>query len=227
MNLKVEFRENNAKLDVTPTEQDRSFSVEMSNVQTIHGKDGENGASAYEIAINNGFTGSEAEWLLSLHGPNGKDGADGKDGKDGKNGVDGKNGLDGTNGKDGVNGTNGTNGKDGMPCTHRWSGTTLYVTSASGTSYANLKGENGKDGINGNNGKDGYTPIKGVDYFDGKDGKDGADGKNGINGTNGKDGVDGYSPVRGKDYWTEADKAEMVSAVISALPIYNGEVVEV
>lgn len=28
-------------------------------------------------------------------------------------------------------------------------------------------------------GKDGYTPIKGVDYFDGKDGKDGKDG--GIN----------------------------------------------
>jgi hypothetical protein len=39
------------------------------------------------------------------------------------------------------------------------------------------------------------------------------------------DGKDGYSPIRGTDYWTDADKAEMVSAVVSALPKYDGEVV--
>ena len=61
----------------------------------------------------------------------------------------------------------------------------------------------------GADGKDGYTPIKGVDYFDGKDG------------------ADGRTPVKGTDYFTEADKSEMVSAVISALPVYNGEVVDV
>ena len=33
--------------------------------------------------------------------------------------------------------------------------------------------------FNGKDGKDGYTPIKGVDYFDGQPGKDGADGKDG------------------------------------------------
>ena len=32
-------------------------------------------------------------------------------------------------------------------------------------------------------GKDGYTPIKGVDYFDGQPGKDGADGKDGTSAT--------------------------------------------
>ena len=31
-------------------------------------------------------------------------------------------------------------------------------------------------------------------------------------------------PVRGVDYWTEGDKAEMISDVLAALPIYNGEV---
>ncbi len=31
-------------------------------------------------------------------------------------------------------------------------------------------------------------------------------------------------PVRGEDYWTEADKQEMVEDVIAALPVYNGEV---
>ncbi len=44
--------------------------------------------------------------------------------------------------------------------------------------------------------------------------------------TNGKDGANGKTPVKGTDYWTEADKAEMVADVISALPVYNGEVVE-
>lgn len=39
------------------------------------------------------------------------------------------------------------------------------------------------------------------------------------------DGTPGYTPVRGTDYWTEADKAEIVEDVISRLPIYNGEVV--
>ena len=32
--------------------------------------------TAYEIAVQNGFQGTEAEWLLSLHGADGKDGAD-------------------------------------------------------------------------------------------------------------------------------------------------------
>lgn len=36
----------------------------------------------------------------------------------------------------------------------------------------------------------------------------------------------GYTPIVGTDYFTEADKAEMVQAVISALPVYNGEVEE-
>jgi hypothetical protein len=49
-------------------------------------------------------------------------------------------------------------------------------------------------------------------------------GVNGKDGINGKDGKDGYTPVKGTDYFTEADKTEMVTAVIAALPVYNGEV---
>lgn len=86
----------------------------------------------------------------------------------------------------------------------------------------NIKGKDGADGKNGIDGKDGYTPVKGVDYFDGDPGKD---GQNGIDGQDGKPGADGYTPVKGTDYWTEADKAEMIADVISALPVYNGEVV--
>lgn len=53
---------------------------------------------------------------------------------------------------------------------------------------------------------------------------DGQDGKNGIDG---KDGQDGYTPIKGKDYFTELDKAEMVQSVIDSLPVYNGEVIAV
>lgn len=35
--------------------------------------------------------------------------------------------------------------------------------------------------------KDGYTPVKGIDYFDGKPGKDGKDGRDGENGKDGRD----------------------------------------
>lgn len=37
-------------------------------------------------------------------------------------------------------------------------------------------------------------------------------------------GKDGYTPVKHVDYYTAADKAEMVSAVLAALPVYTGEV---
>lgn len=66
--------------------------------QGENGKDGANGQSAYEIAVANGYTGSETEWLKDLQGTDGKDGvngADGRDGTDGKDGADGKNGEDG------------------------------------------------------------------------------------------------------------------------------------
>lgn len=57
---------------------------------------------------------------------------------------------------------------------------------------AALKGEPGTPG------KDGYTPVKGIDYFDGKDGKPGLDGVDGLpgkDGVDGKPGKDGHSPV--------------------------------
>ena len=65
-------------------------------------KDGEKGLSAYELAVQEGFTGSLAEWLNSLKGADGKNGVDGKDGADGLNGKDGADGKDGTDGKDGL-----------------------------------------------------------------------------------------------------------------------------
>ena len=74
------------------------------------GANGKDGRSAYEIAIENGFVGTAAEWLESLKGRDGIDGKDGLPGKDGKDGLPGK---DGTNGKDGLPGKDGRDGRDG------------------------------------------------------------------------------------------------------------------
>ena len=74
--------------------------------------------------------------------------------------------------------------------------------------YTPIKGVDYFDGKDGVDGKDGYTPVKGVDYFDGKNGIDGKDGYTPVKGKDyfdGKNGIDGYTPVKGKDYFDGAD----------------------
>ena len=55
--------------------------------------------------------------------------------------------LTGPAGKDGRDGVDGSPGKDGVSATHSWDGTVLTITSASGTSSADLKGDPGEAGI--------------------------------------------------------------------------------
>ena len=116
----------------------------------------------------------------------------GDPGKDGYTPVKGVDYFDGEDGYTPVKGKDYFDGKDGTSATHRWNGTVLEITSASGTSSADLKGatgdagytpQKGVDYFDGKDGQDGYTPQKGVDYFDGVDGKDGASGKDGVSAT--------------------------------------------
>lgn len=91
---------------------------------------GKDGKSAFEIAIEHGFVGTEVEWLESLKGVDGKDGVNGKDGCDGRNGADGLPGRDGIDGKSAYI----------IAVEHGFSGTeTEWLQS--------LKGADGKDGI--------------------------------------------------------------------------------
>lgn len=88
--------------------------------------------SAYVIALEHGFIGSEDEWLASLKGKQGEKGEKGQ------------------NGKDGTNGTNGIDGKDGIGITNAEINNSgeLILTYSNGTS-ANLGkvvGADGKDG---------------------------------------------------------------------------------
>lgn len=62
------------------------------------------------------------------------------------------------------NGTKGAAGANGVSCTHSWNGTTLTVTSASGTSSANLKGDTGEQGPRGEKGDTGASGKSAFEY---------------------------------------------------------------
>lgn len=65
-----------------------------------------------------------------------------------------KNGVKGSDGYTPQKNVDYFDGKDGVSTTHRWNGTTLTITSASGTSSVDLKGEKG-DSIKGDKGDQG------------------------------------------------------------------------
>ena len=85
---------------------------------------GTDGKSAFEIAVEHGFVGTETEWLESLKG------VDGLPGKDGKSGADGLPGRDGIDGKSAYI----------IAVEHGFSGTENEWLQS-------LKGADGKDGI--------------------------------------------------------------------------------
>lgn len=59
------------------------------------GPQGDPGKSAYQIALDNGFEGTEQVWLASLKGPKGDQGLKGEKGATGQNGATGPKGVDG------------------------------------------------------------------------------------------------------------------------------------
>lgn len=215
MKLDLSFEQNQQNINVPFSENGGRFNTNFGETSVIH--DGQNGATFYPSVSDDGVI----SWTNDRDLPNpppvnikgekgdrGEKGERGEKGQKGDKGDRGEQGVQGVQGAKGDTGAQGAKGADGTPATHRWSGTTLYITSASGTSSANLKGDKGDTGANG---KDGYTPVKGKDYFDGKDGTNGKDG------INGKDGVDGKTPIKGEDYFTDADKAEIAAQVIQSL----------
>lgn len=56
----------------------------------------------------------------------------------------------------------------------------------------------------------------------GEQGPEGPQGEQGPEGPQGETGPAGKTPVRGVDYWTDADKQEMVGSVLAALPKWTG-----
>lgn len=73
-------------------------------------------------------------------------------------------------------------------------------------------------------GPKGETGPQGPKGETGATGPQGPKGDPGAAGAAGPQGPKGDTPVKGVDYFTDADKTEMVNLVIDALPIYSGEI---
>ncbi|MEY4417744.1 MAG: hypothetical protein RIQ88_182 [Actinomycetota bacterium] len=117
----------------------------------VSGKDGKNGAtgpsgtpgaSAYQLWLDAGNTGTPQQFLDSLIGPAGS------------------NGTNGTNGTDGINGTNGVDGAAGLSAYELW-----VAQNNTGTEQDFLNSLVGKNGANGSNGSNGSNGTDGKSAY--------------------------------------------------------------
>ena len=148
------------------TKDDISVTEETSPSASA-GEDLPRGKSAYEIAKENGFNGTEAEWLASLKGEPGAAGASGKDGENGKTPYVGDNG--------------------------NW----YIGADDTGKPSRGAKGEKGEKGDTGAQGIQGEQGIQGVQGEKGDKGEKGAQGPQGLQGPPGEAGADGKTPYVG------------------------------
>ena len=159
--------EDNSKLYVK-TAESYKFITDLSGAQGIQGPkgeqglqgtagaDGTNGKSAYEIAVEKGFEGTEEVWLASLKGAQGIQGPKGETGAPGEQGPQGAQGIQGPKGDKGDQGPQGEQGIQGP------------------------KGETGEQGPQGEQGPEGIQGPKGETGEQGPKGVDGAKGEQGV-----------------------------------------------
>lgn len=172
------------------------------------GQNGSPGMSAYEIAVENGFSGTETEWLDSLkNGPPGPVGAPGRDGKDGADGAPGERGEQGLRGEKGDKGDKGDPGpagppgKDGAPGAKGDPGAigppgAQGATGATGaTGPKGDKGDPGEKGPPGDKGDKGDPGPQGIQGVPGEQGPQGLRGDKGDKGDKGDPGTDGADGV--------------------------------
>ena len=183
-------------------------------IADVHdGKDGVDGKSAYQIAVDNGYPGTEQAWLASLKGDKGdtgEPGAAGEKGEPGEKGDTGAAGKDGRDGTDGAAGRDGVNGASAyeIAVQHGYSGSeTAWLESLNGADGA--KGDTGATGAAGKDGAAGKSAyqiavasgfdgteqawlasLKGEKGDKGDTGAAGAKGEKGDKGDPGKDGTD-------------------------------------
>ena len=86
-----------------------------------------------------------------------------------------------------------------------------------------IKGTDGKPGTQGKPGVDGFSPIAKVETITNGatitiTDKNGTSKATILNEDKGDPGTNGTTPVKGVDYYTEADKQEMVQLVLAAIP---------
>ena len=129
------------------------------------GEKGDAGQSAYLVAVANGFTGTQSEWLASLVGPQGA--ASTVAGPQGEPGAQGERGLTGLTGEAGAKGDKGDRGPAGIQ---------------------GPKGNTGDTGPRGNTGPKGDTGERGPQGERGLQGYEGEKGAKGDTGATGPEG---------------------------------------
>ena len=128
------------------------------------------------------------------------------------------NGIDGVAGADGEDGVSPTISVEEIE-----GGNQLTITDVDGTRTVNiLNGLDGTDGKDGDDGADGYSPTVNVETIEGGyhvtiTDVNGLQSVDILNGTDGVDGDDGYTPVKGVDYYTEAEKEETTQTILVRL----------
>lgn len=179
------------------------------------GEDLPRGKSAYEIAKENGFDGTEAEWLTSLKGATGAAGANGKDGENGKTPYVGENGNWYIGTDDTGKPSRGAKGDKGSPgVTPTFSiesvetgepGTDAEVTMTGDAPNHGLrfviprgnKGDKGSPGAKGDKGEPGAKGDKGEQGSPGAKGDKGDKGDPGAKGDKGEQGSPGAKGDKG------------------------------
>lgn len=156
-------------------------------------------AAPYDIYIYDGVTGA---WINN--GPmQGAKGDKGDPGEQGPKGEPGDTGPAGANGTDGITPSIGKNGN--------W----YLGTTDTGKPSRGEKGDKGDPGAKGDPGEQGTkgeTGAPGPKGETGAPGEQGPKGETGSTGPQGPQGPAGKTPVKGTDYFTEADKQEIASA---------------
>lgn len=191
-----------------------------------------NGTTA-RFNVKNGSKGSTGE--TGLQGPQGEKGDTGETGSQGPQGDKGEKGDKGDPGAAGENGVTPTFSIGTVTTLSAGSSATATITGTAESPVLNLGIPKGKDGTSGG-GSDG-TGADGVGIASvvqtttstADDGNniitvtltDGTSStftvQNGSKGSKGDTGADGKTPVRGTDYWTAADIAEIKSYVDEAI----------
>lgn len=158
---KVKAEQMESGVVITIVDADGETSATLHN--GANGEKGTDGKSAYQIAVEQGYQGSESDWLSSLKGDKGEKGNTGAKGNPGQDGADGKSAyaiavehgyedseekwLLSLKGEKGDTGERGEKGEKGDPGDRGLQG---------------VPGEKGEKGDAGVAGKDGFSPIANV-----------------------------------------------------------------
>ena len=136
---KVKAEQMKSGVVITIVDADGETSATLHN--GANGEKGTDGKSAYQIAVEQGYQGSESDWLSSLKGDKGDTGERGEKGDTGLQGERGEKGETGQQGEQGPMGEKGDPGDRGLQ---------------------GVPGEKGEKGDAGVAGKDGFSPIANV-----------------------------------------------------------------